>query len=96
MHITICNRTKTMWPLISCNVGGVPEVIENGVNGILVEPNDIKALAEAINTLAQNPIIRNTMGKHSSELIKTKFSQNKSINRLKDIIINDLKQWKNA
>ena len=92
LSISLLEAAQAGLPLISCNVGGVPEVIENGVNGILVEPNDIKALAEAINTLAQNPIIRNTMGKHSSELIKTKFSQNKSINRLKDIIINDLKQ----
>jgi glycosyltransferase involved in cell wall biosynthesis len=35
-------------PVISTRVGGVPEVVHDGVNGLLVEPNDVDALADAI------------------------------------------------
>jgi len=35
-------------PVIATRVGGVPEIVEDGVNGLLVEPNDAAALAAAI------------------------------------------------
>jgi glycosyltransferase involved in cell wall biosynthesis len=35
-------------PVISTRVGGVPEVVHDGENGLLVEPNDVDALADAI------------------------------------------------
>jgi glycosyltransferase involved in cell wall biosynthesis len=38
-------------PVVSTRVGGIPEVIENGVNGILVEPGDHHALSRAIESL---------------------------------------------
>jgi len=38
-------------PVIATNVGGVPELIKNNENGILVPPNDPKKLAEAVNTI---------------------------------------------
>ena len=38
-------------PVVSTRVGGIPEVIENGINGILVEPGDSHALSRAIESL---------------------------------------------
>ena len=38
-------------PVVSTRVGGIPEVIENGVDGILVEPGDSHALSRAIESL---------------------------------------------
>lgn len=38
-------------PVIASRVGGIPEIISNGVDGILIEPGDFKALAEAITSL---------------------------------------------
>jgi glycosyltransferase involved in cell wall biosynthesis len=38
-------------PVVSTRVGGIPEVIEDGVNGILVEPGDPHALSRAIVSL---------------------------------------------
>jgi glycosyltransferase involved in cell wall biosynthesis len=42
-------------PSISTRISGVPELIENGVTGLLVEPGDEQALADAIHTMVTNP-----------------------------------------
>ena len=41
-------------PIIATNVGGIPELIENNVSGILVEPNNPDKLLEAVNGLLEN------------------------------------------
>jgi len=41
-------------PVVATNVGGVPELIKNNENGILVPPNNPKKLAEAVNTILVN------------------------------------------
>jgi len=45
-------------PVVASNVGGLPEIIENGKSGILVPPNDPKALADALVTLLTNETLR--------------------------------------
>jgi glycosyltransferase involved in cell wall biosynthesis len=42
-------------PLVSTNVGGLPYLIENGRDGILVPPQDADAFVKAIEDLLQNP-----------------------------------------
>ena len=37
------------------NVSGIPELVEDGVSGRLVEPGDVESLADAINTLLDDP-----------------------------------------
>ena len=41
--------------VVSTNVGGLPYLIENKVNGILVQPNDGEAMAEAVLRLKEQP-----------------------------------------
>lgn len=48
--------------VVSTRVGGIPEVIEDGVTGILVEPGDSGALAEAIRSLLGDRKLREGMG----------------------------------
>ncbi len=50
-------------PVISTLVGGVPEIVENGVNGYLIKPGDVELLSEKILYLARHPEIRERMAK---------------------------------
>ena len=48
--------------LIVSPVGGIPEYVTDGVEGFLVPPDDIDAIADAIRKLAENPELRMQMG----------------------------------
>ncbi len=47
-------------PVIATNAGGVPDIITDGSDGLLVPPQDPEALAKAIDTLLLNPQMRET------------------------------------
>jgi glycosyltransferase involved in cell wall biosynthesis len=49
-------------PIVGSNVGGIPELVEHGVNGLLVTPGNPRALAQAIRYLAEDPELRSEMG----------------------------------
>ena len=49
-------------PVIASNSGALPEFVEHGTNGLLVELNDEQALADAISSLAQDSPLRNSLG----------------------------------
>lgn len=50
-------------PIVATNVGGLPEIVIDGVNGFLVKPKDPEALAEKICILLDNEEMRLKMGK---------------------------------
>ena len=45
-------------PIVASNVGGIPELVEHGSNGLLVTPGDVEGLAGAIRYLAEDPKLR--------------------------------------
>jgi glycosyltransferase involved in cell wall biosynthesis len=49
-------------PVIGTKVGGVPDVVREGETGILIQPNDVKTLAETIELLITNAELRRQMG----------------------------------
>ena len=48
--------------VVATEVGGVPELVEDGVTGFLVPPRDPDALAEALQKLIADPELRRRMG----------------------------------
>jgi glycosyltransferase involved in cell wall biosynthesis len=49
-------------PIVATRIGAVPDLVEHGVNGLLVEPGDVDALASALDLLLGDPALRRTMG----------------------------------
>ena len=72
-------------PVIATNIGGPPEVIEDGRTGFLVTPGDSVALSEKIALLIQEPERRRAMGKAAREFVTANYSLERDSRRLEAV-----------
>lgn len=75
-------------PLIASNVGGNPEVIAEGVNGLLPPPADSSALSEAILKLSSDANLRNVMGENGKQILEQKFSDKAITEKVREVYEN--------
>lgn len=64
-------------PVVACNSGGTPEVVENEVSGILVPPGDADQLATALVRLCKSQSLRKQMGRAGQRRISKFYSLEK-------------------
>ena len=72
--MSILEAMATGLPVISTNVGGIPEVICDGENGVLVPSQDPYSLAGAICRVFDDPNYASELGKKARETIENKYS----------------------
>ena len=72
-------------PVVSTNISGIPELIENGKEGFLVEPKNVEQLANAIKILLQDEDMRTKMGKSGRKKIEEKFNIQKEVEKLERV-----------
>jgi len=78
-------------PPIASAVGGIPKVVEDGVNGFLVAPGDFRMISEKVMALKKNPDHRKRMASESVKLIKNRFGLHewsRQIEAQYDILLN--------
>lgn len=68
-------------PIIATTVGGVPEIIQDSKNGILVPPTDDEALTIAINKLLQNKNLAEQFARQANSDVNTKFTLQEMIEK---------------
>jgi glycosyltransferase involved in cell wall biosynthesis len=61
-------------PLVATTAGAFPEVVEDGVSGLLVAPGHAQALADAIERLLDEPLLRSRLGQEARKRIVDHFS----------------------
>jgi len=66
-------------PVIACNAGGAPEVVEEGVTGYLVPPHDPDRLAAALTALLTSPARRRRMGEAGRNRAVERFSLDRMV-----------------
>lgn len=77
-------------PVVASRVGGVPEVIRDGEEGLLVPPADVEALERAIRRLLLDPEERAAMGRRGRERSRALFSRRGQIEELAGIFEDEL------
>jgi L-malate glycosyltransferase len=68
-------------PSIASQVGGIPEVVQDGVTGLLVPFGDTEKMALATEDLIRNPVRRETLGRAAQLRAQTEFSTNAIVPR---------------
>ncbi len=63
--------------VIGTNAGGVPEIIEDQVNGLLCAPDDPADLADKIELLYRNPALREQLARRGQESARTRYSEDR-------------------
>lgn len=86
LPIAILEAMSYSMPIISSPVGGIPEVVKSGVNGVLVTPGDDKEIYEAINKYVSNPSLLKVEGEKSLDIVKT-YLPDFVMNHLKNIYL---------
>ena len=66
-------------PVVSTTVTGVPEIVDHGINGILVSPGNEKILSEAIINLIKDPELRMELGSNARLKVESTFDISKNI-----------------
>jgi glycosyltransferase involved in cell wall biosynthesis len=72
-------------PIIASNVGGIPELVRHGVNGLLVAPADSAALTEAIQQLASDPEERLRVGQVNRKQVEEKYTMKQKISKTEEL-----------
>jgi glycosyltransferase involved in cell wall biosynthesis len=71
--LTILEAMALSRPVVASNVGGIPEMIEDGVTGLLVPPHDAEALTAAIVRLLTDHSYADTLGRAGHDLVHERF-----------------------
>jgi glycosyltransferase involved in cell wall biosynthesis len=76
---TVLEAMATGLPVIATRVGGNPELVQDGVTGLLVPVADVPALAAAILALAQDPARCEQMGRAAVQRVTTDFDWERAV-----------------
>ena len=71
-------------PVVASNVGGLPEVVTDGVEGFLVEPRDTEKMAERSLSILADDSFRKEMGKRAREKAHSNFCATKVISHYEE------------
>ena len=85
LPLTILEAMACGKPVIATNVGGIPEVVKDGVSGILISPKDPEALHSAINELLGDREKLKKMGHNGKRVYSESFDSKTMIGKIEDL-----------
>ncbi len=87
MPYAILEAGQVGLPVIASNVGGISEMIEDGISGIIVEPKNVEQIVSALILLIENKKKREELGANLKKTVAKKFSLKKMLDKTKELYI---------
>jgi glycosyltransferase involved in cell wall biosynthesis len=87
--VVLMEAAATGLPLVASRLSGIPELVEDGKTGLLVEPGDENGLAEALLRLAAEPRLRQELGRAAQELVEKEFCLKRNVDCLESLFFGD-------
>lgn len=72
-------------PVVATHVGGIGELVENGVNGLLVPAGDARELADSLHRILSDPEFARTIGARGVQKVRDEFDLERSADRLLEL-----------
>ena len=73
-------------PVVGSNVGGIPDIIDNEINGFLFERCDVDDLARKIDILLSDGEMRSSMGRESLRIVSDRLSSHQYVDKFYSMI----------
>jgi glycosyltransferase involved in cell wall biosynthesis len=80
-------------PIVATRVGGIPEMVTEGQNGLLLEPEDVDGLSRVCIRLLTNPEERLSMGAEGWRIADQKFSAERQVEQLNNLYLAQLRAY---
>lgn len=74
LGVSLLQAAASGLPIIGARAGGIPEIVNDGVNGYLITPADSRAIIDSVLLLLQDPEKRSRFGRAGREMVESSFS----------------------
>lgn len=91
MSVVILEAMAAGKPIVATRVGENPQVMDNGVDGLLVEPRDISGMAAAIGRLIDDPALRQRLGNAARAKVERRFTVDHMTRAYEDVYLDLMK-----
>ena len=85
MPRAVLEAMSTGKAVVASDIPGMDEIIENGINGVLVQPRDANALGDAIIALLNDKKLREELGRNARQTILKSFTWKNHLTQLEKI-----------
>jgi len=75
-------------PMVCSRIGGLPEIVDDGITGLLYEPGNVDELADRIRALWQNPALCQKLGEAGLRKVREDYAADRLLDRLLEIYEN--------
>jgi len=90
--VTLLEAMASGRPIIASNVGGIPEIVKDGVTGLLFKRGDAEDLADKIITVLSDCNLAQSLASNAKELVKERYSWPVITDKMEDLYEKTLKQ----
>lgn len=87
LPLTVLEAMAARVPTVASNVGGIPELVTDGVDGLLVPPGDATSLASALLRLARDKDLRRSMGVAAGSRVSESFDLESQIHKTEQLYL---------